>query len=264
MGWSNAVNYLRKHVLRNEYVATVQNRKDINLPWDVRIGSLLSWQISPFLKAQSARSIIRCPETTRGTISAISRLHYKDFDDGKQYRLYLNCDDNDTNETFIHVFTDNNGEPKEAIYCRMLTRFYPESNDEQVAFTGEEGHGLGDPTYELSYDTLAQIGYSEDELSIIFSGTESLSYSRAFKVEEAAHVQPFSGREIRIDDENGDRGLAQEILYMPYYRRLEELDEYLLISTEHVTSRNGDPSSREIHVDFMVGILLDLERLIVQ
>jgi hypothetical protein len=56
---------------------------------------------------------------------------------------------------------------------------------------------------------------------------------------------------------------------MPYRREISDWDikgnvEYLLITTELVQSKNGDTSKREIHVDFMVGIPVDVERVLIQ
>ena len=53
---------------------------------------------------------------------------------------------------------------------------------------------------------------------------------------------------------------------MPYVRTLrdQQTKEYLFISTDIVESKNGDPSKRAIHVNFMLGLALDLERMTVQ
>jgi hypothetical protein len=51
---------------------------------------------------------------------------------------------------------------------------------------------------------------------------------------------------------------------MPYVRDIGTDQEYLLISTEIVESRDGDPSKREIHVDLMLGLPLEQERVVIQ
>jgi hypothetical protein len=40
--------------------------------------------------------------------------------------------------------------------------------------------------------------------------------------------------------------------------------EYLLITTEIIESVDGDPSKRGIHVDFVIGIPIEPERITVQ
>jgi hypothetical protein len=40
--------------------------------------------------------------------------------------------------------------------------------------------------------------------------------------------------------------------------------EYLLITTEVISSVNGDASKRGIHVDFVIGIPVEQERIVIQ
>ena len=71
----------------------------------------------------------------------------------------------------------------------------------------------------------------------------------------------------RVFDAIGEHGLKQEIYFMPYVRNFGATNdgtEYLLISTEIVESQDGDPAKRAIHVDFMIGLPLEKERLSVQ
>jgi hypothetical protein len=54
---------------------------------------------------------------------------------------------------------------------------------------------------------------------------------------------------------------------MPYKRQIGQIDgslEYLLITTEIVTSQDGDTARREIHVDFMIGIPVEADRVQIQ
>jgi hypothetical protein len=60
-------------------------------------------------------------------------------------------------------------------------------------------------------------------------------------------------------------GLRQEMFFMPYVRNLPDGGrEYLLITTEIVESVDGDANRRGIHVDFVVGIPIEQERIVVQ
>ena len=52
---------------------------------------------------------------------------------------------------------------------------------------------------------------------------------------------------------------------MPYVRTLPDGGrEYLLITTEIVESVDGDANRRGIHVDFVVGIPIEQERIVIQ
>jgi hypothetical protein len=53
--------------------------------------------------------------------------------------------------------------------------------------------------------------------------------------------------------------------FMPYVRRLADGSrEYLLITTEIVESVDGDANKRGIHVDFVIGIPMEQERIVIQ
>ena len=52
---------------------------------------------------------------------------------------------------------------------------------------------------------------------------------------------------------------------MPYVRRLADGSrEYLIITTEIVESVDGDERRRGIHVDFVIGIPMEQERIVIQ
>ncbi len=52
---------------------------------------------------------------------------------------------------------------------------------------------------------------------------------------------------------------------MPYARALNGgAQEQLLICTEIVSDRDGDAGAREIHVDFMIGLALTPDGVLVQ
>ena len=52
---------------------------------------------------------------------------------------------------------------------------------------------------------------------------------------------------------------------MPYVRELRSGgSEYLLITTEIVSRVNGDASKRGIHVDFVIGIPLQQENIVIR
>jgi hypothetical protein len=53
--------------------------------------------------------------------------------------------------------------------------------------------------------------------------------------------------------------------FMPYVRELAGGGrEYLLITTEIIESVDGDAAKRGIHVDFVIGIPVEQERIVIQ
>lgn len=257
MTWGNALNYAKK-------VVGVDNkpRADDGLPYGARIGSLVQWQVTPFIRAELNGSLIKAPSESSGIICSISRMNI-DID-GKLYRFYLQTGDSDDNEVFIQVYVDSEGAPIEALYCHTLTRIIPETIEEQIAYTGTEGYGLGEQTYGLSKGNLYDLGFSQSMIEGLVMGDGELLYTRLVDSGNAAFMTPLEGIEQRIDDAKGLNGIKQKVHFMPYYRNVGDIDEYLLISTEILESKDGDTSERSIHVDFMLGLPLELDRLIVQ
>ena len=150
-----------------------------------------------------------------------------------------------------------------------IANFDPETAEDQDAYTGVAGYGLGDQVYTLWREQLADM-LSEAELAGVFGDSGRLDYVRDAGIRgpggaDAAFVQPFKGREIRIDDAQGVHGLRQELYFMPYVRALAGGGrEYLLITTEIIESVDGDTGKRGIHVDFVIGIPLEQERVVIQ
>ncbi|MBI3283756.1 MAG: DUF2491 family protein [Burkholderiales bacterium] len=240
--------------------------QDAGLPLGARIGSLVHLQMTPLIRAQSAGSLIAMPGEAELRVLAISRVQLQMS--GSLYRYYLNCDEDGT-EKFLQLYCDANGEVSELLYCSRLTRLIPETSEDQQAYLGEDGYGLGDRSYTLWRAQLAELGMSATALDSAFAAA-SLEYFRDAGDAACEFVAPFRGSETRIDDAGGRHGLQQDIVFMPYSRQLGDeagnsmQRELLLISTEIVRSRDGDRSRREIHVDFMIAIPLEMERLTLQ
>ena len=257
MGWSNAFDYLKRGAGKQE------SRADDGLPLHARIGSLVTLQIAPFLRAQGAGSLIIAPEHLQATIRAIG--HLKLNFDGDIYRYYLATgDDERERECFLQVVLDADGKVQEFMYCTRLIRFVPETAEEQDMFTGAAGEGLGQKFYSLYPDQLADAGCSEATITAALQGEEQVCFIREAGPADAEFYPPFSGGEVRIDDAIGEHGLEQRVWFMPYARDLGQLREYLLISTELVNSRDGDAGKRAMYVDLVVGIPLEAERVVVQ
>jgi hypothetical protein len=150
------------------------------------------------------------------------------------------------------------------LYCTQLARIIPETADDQDAYTGAAGYGLGDAGYTLWREQLADT-LDDASLATVFGSADRVEYTRDAGAPDAQFVAPFHGRETRIDDAEGVHGLRQEMYFMPYVRKLADGSrEYLLITTEIVESVDGDASKRGIHVDFVIGIPLEQERVVIQ
>jgi hypothetical protein len=260
MGWKDVFSYTKALAANNGVGATV--RADDHLPLGARIGSLVQMQVSPVVRAQSGGSLITMPAAGDTRILAASQVK---IDPGTSlYRLYLVTGDVKADEKFLQVFSNDDGSVAEVLYCTQLARVIPETEDDQDAYTGVAGYGLGDASYTLWREQLADT-LSEAELATAFGADDHITYARDAGAPDAAFVQPFTGKEIRIDDAQGMKGLKQQLYFMPYVRELLGGGrEYLLITTEIIDSVDGDTSKRGIHVDFVIAIPIEAERITVQ
>lgn len=260
MSWKSAVGYAKEIAEKHGFGGDRQQDED--LPLGARIGGFLRLQKSPFIRAVSEGSLIDMPTDAQSIIKAISRVKLNLS--GSLYRYYLQKGDAAEKEIYLQVYVDESGQVSEAIYCTQLTRLIPETEEDQQIFMGLAGYGLGDKRYSLWRSQLEELGYVESDLNVIFGSEESVDYRRDAGYEDQDFIAPFTGSEIRLDDSLGQQGLQQEIYFMPYKRKVKGHTEYLFITTELVKSKNGDANQSEIHVDFMVGIPVELERLVIQ
>jgi len=260
MAWKDVFSYVRGIASKQGVSSDV--RVDDKLPMGARIGSLVQLQRSPIIRAQGSGSLIAMPEDGDTRVLAISQIRLEP--DAGLFRLYLATGDVDAKEKFLQVFSADDGAIAEILYCTQLARVIPESADDQDAYTGSAGYGLGDPSYTLWREQLADM-LDQATLATVFGDADRLEYARDAGQANPDFVTPFTGRETRIDDAGGVRGLRQQLYYMPYVRTLADGGrEYLLISTEIVESVDGDSGRRGIHVDFVIGIPLEPERVTVQ
>lgn len=266
MAWKDAYSYAEKWLGGRTERQLAAQKEDLNLPLAARIGSLIQLQKTPLIRAMTQGSLIAMPEQDETLIRAISRI--KIDLSGSLYRYYLNVGDDQHAEKFLQMYLDPTGRVTEVLYCSRLLRLIPQSVEDQEAFLGEAGYGLGDISYSLWRDQVAELGMDDASLAAIFGAADSIIYQRDIGEAHMQFVAPLRGTETRIDDAAGSHGLQQEIVFMPYSRALGEgfdaQREVLLISTEIVASVDGDSSRRGIYVDFMVGIPVELDRLVVQ
>jgi hypothetical protein len=260
MAWKDVFSYVRA-IAANKGIAN-EARADDQVPLGARIGSLVQLQRSPLIRAQANGSLIAMPDDGDTRVLAISQIRLEP--DAALYRLYLATGDQDAKEKFLQVFSADDGALAEILYCTQLARVIPESADDQDAYTGVAGYGLGDASYTLWREQLAD-GLDAATLATVFGDADRIDYARDAGSRNADFVAPFTGSETRIDDAGGVRGLRQQLYFMPYVRTLAGGGrEYLLISTEIIDSVDGDSSRRGIHVDFVIGIPLEPERVTVQ
>jgi hypothetical protein len=266
MAWKDVFSYVRG-IAASKGVTEGDMRVDAGLPLKARIGSVVQLQRSPIIRAQANGSLVAMPDEGDTRVLAVSQLRLQP--DTELVRLYLDKGDADAREKFLQLFCGDDGEVAEILYCTQLARVIPETADDQDAYTGVAGYGLGDRGYTLWREQLADM-LDEAGLAGVFGDSERLDYVRDAGVRapggaEAAFVQPFKGREIRIDDAQGVHGLRQELYFMPYVRELAGGGrEYLLITTEIIESVDGDTGKRGIHVDFVIGIPMEQERVVIQ
>jgi hypothetical protein len=263
MGWKDVFGYTRRIAAEKGVGNT--SRPDDGVPLGARIGSLVQLQRSPVIRAQANGSLVAMPGDGDTRVLALSQLRLQPG--ATLYRLYLATGDTDDKEMFLQVMgsgDDTDGGVAEILFCTQIARMIPETVEDQEAFTGNAGYGLGDPGYTLWREQLAGM-LGEAELATVFGDADRVEYARDAGNPGAPFVKPFTGQEIRIDDAEGKRGLRQQLYYMPYVRTLAGGGrEYLLITTEIVDSVDGDAGRRGIHVDFVIGIPIEAERVVVQ
>lgn len=259
MGWSSAMNYIKAGAAKAGLVTKEPVRVDATLPFGARIGGILTLQLTPFIRANSGGSLVAIPDQSDELIVAISRLRMSLA--GTLHRFYTAKGDQSAEaERFLQVYTDEQGAVTETMHCTRIVRFVPETVQDQNAYTGEGGAGLGDVAFTLWREQLAGMGVAADLLASAFGEHESIEYWRDAGG-KAPFVAPFKGIETRVDDAQGENGLKQQIYYMPYVRNLPGGgQEFLIITTEIVEEQDGK-GRREIHVDFSIGLPMEKERI---
>lgn len=266
MAWKDVYSYAEKWLGARNGHQLAAHKEDLNLPLAARIGSLIQLQQTPLIRALTQGSLIALPGQDESLIRAISRIQINLS--GSLYRYYLNVGDDQDAEKFLQMYVDSAGSVTEVLYCSRLLRLIPQSSEDQEAYLGQAGYGLGDLSYTLWRAQVQELGMAEASLAAIFGELDSVIYQRDIGDPQLHFVAPLQGTETRIDDAAGVHGLQQEIVFMPYSRALgsgaDAQREILLISTEIVQSVDGDSSRRGIYVDFMVGIPVELDRLVVQ
>ncbi|MFN9470913.1 hypothetical protein [Acidovorax sp.] len=253
MSWTAAVNKARS-LLGKLTTDSPTLAADASVPLGGRIGGSISFDTSAFLLASN--SLVPPPDDLV-QIMSISRLR-ADLQ-GAVHRLYIARGDtgSDAPECFLQIYTDAAGQARELVYYHRILRLIPASQAEQAAYLGEGGAGLGQGTFTLCREQFDGLDLPPALVERAFGDDDAIASSLSAGNPSQKHVPPFRGIETRIDDSLGHNGLRQEVVFMPYRRDVAGGgEEQLLISTEVVQEQDGDSSRREIHVDFMVGLVL--------
>ena len=181
--------------------------------------------------------------------------------DGEIYRYIVSSPDAEK-KAYLQIFVNEQGEIIDLVYYTSLVSFIPETIEDQDAFTGTNGEGLGNKSFSLWKEQLQNSGIPASTLDAIFeNGAEELVYMRDVGHEE--FMKPYQGVEVRIDDAKGVNGMEQDVYFMPYTRNVGTEREFLFISTSIVKSING-ANNRSMNVEFMIGIPMELGRVVVQ
>lgn len=233
-------------------------RQDNGLPFGARIGSLMEIPRASFAILDG--TLLKVPASAQMQVEAVGRVRLEADPSLELYRLYTETGNRRTDEgqTFLQVLMQD-GQPVEATYYQQLFRLVPTSKEEQAAYQGQ-GYGLGELWYNLGADQLALAKLTEDQIAALLNGAEALDYQRDTPVTDD-YVRPYAASESRLDDPTGMKGMHQKMHFMPYVRTLPDGNrEQLLISFEVVESVDGQRAP-EVHVDFLVGLTLEPQKL---
>lgn len=247
---------LGKKLEQRTAAASALPRVDKGLPLGATVGGILEIPRASF--ALLTGSLVRVPEAAQLPIEAIGRVRLEADTDILVHRYYTGVGDlQGRGLSFLQVMSNADGIVDMGYYqigCRQI----PQTTEEQEAFMGR-GFGLGEVDYWMAEDQLRELKLPMAQILEILAGQEALNFKR--DLDGGEYVAPLVGRETRIDDEFGEKGLTQKVRFMPYVRTLPDGNtERLLVSFEVVESVNGVAKTR-VHINFLVGLGLDQQKV---
>ncbi len=244
---------LAKRITKKQ-VDNISNTPDtaLKLPMGMDFGKVMN--ISPVVFALVDDSLVSAPDSRQNIITSISSL--KDMSGTRlAFRAYVSNGDANQ-EQYLQVTANPND--FEAIWFTTLHRHYPQTMEELEAFQGK-GFGSGDTTFTLARELLESVGIEQKILDKVYKNEDNLVYSREFEGDD--YVAPIKSVETRMDSADQTKGMEQKNNFMLYSRMLDNKEkEFLWISLEAETTRNGQISN-EVHVDFMVGLAVNKNRI---
>jgi hypothetical protein len=244
------------------------DRVDTGLPLGACIGGMIELVLADFALLEG--SLLRVPKTAQMPIVAVSRLHIDADEDLSIFRMYTDIGaDRDGQGSFLQVMTgkDRPQDIRDIAYYQFLYREYPVSAEEQDAFLGN-GYGLGQDHYGMDRDELTQIPHvfaGAGRIDALLAGEDALGYER--DAPGGSYIRPWTGRERRLDDGVGEKGVEKTHSFMQYVRRLPAgptqqsgAVERLWIDFEKVESMDGR-SAPAVWVDYLAGLSIDPQHL---
>jgi len=204
MAWNDAFKYVKgiasKHGVGNETAP-----EDQGFAAGSTHRQRIKYAKTPFVHASTNGSLMAIPEENDCIIKAISRVNL-DMS-GSLYRYYLETGDKGNTEKFLQVYQNDQREVSEIMYCTRLTRIIPETEEDQEAYLGTAGYGLGDKSYTVWREQLADLGWDQSDLENVFGDSDNIEFKRDAGDPSKEFVTPFKGVETRIDDREGMHGL---------------------------------------------------------
>ena len=231
-----------------------QTPKAYSIPMGLDLGKVFT--ISPVVFALVDDSLVMPTDSRENIICAVSSLK---AGNGARvgYRAYVKKGDSDTEpEQYLQVTSDE--ADFECIWFTRLHRHYPQTTEDMEAFMGK-GYGSGEREFNISRGMLEGLGFDTKVLDNVYKNEDTLVYTR--EIGDADYVSPIEQLETRVDSKDCESGLTQKSSFMLYSRILANgTKEFLWISLEVEQSKNGVKSD-EVHVDFMVGLKVDSNRI---
>ncbi|WP_232437246.1 DUF2491 family protein [Burkholderia ubonensis] len=240
------------------------DRVDTGLPLGARIGGMIELVLADFALLEGTLLVV--PPAAQMPIVAVSRLHIDADADLSIFRMYTDTGtDRNGQGAFLQVMTARNDfqDVREIAYYQFLYREYPVTADEQDAFLGN-GYGLGQDHYDMDRDELAQIAHlagNPARVDALLGGNDAIGFER--DAPGGDYIRPWTGRERRLDDSVGEKGVEKTHSFMQYVRRLpagpaQESGpiERLWIDFEHVETMDGRPAEA-VWVDYFAGLAID-------
>ncbi|KVD41964.1 hypothetical protein WI84_04645 [Burkholderia ubonensis] len=197
------------------------DRVDTGLPLGARIGGMIELVLADFALLEGTLLVV--PPAAQMPIVAVSRLHIDADADLSIFRMYTDTGtDRNGQGAFLQVMTARNDfqDVREIAYYQFLYREYPVTSDEQDAFLGN-GYGLGQDHYDMDRDELAQIAHlagNPARVDALLGGNDAIGFER--DAPGGDYIRPWTGRERRLDDSVGEKGVEKTHSFMQYVRRL--------------------------------------------
>lgn len=223
--------------------------QDAHLPLKINFNSTITFEKTPILSAMTQGAMIDVLLDNLNVLRAksISSIKIAGMDNKKIYRVYFNKE-GDRKRLFLQVLcdSDNVDNIDEILFCSSVTE-PPVGEEDILFFLGDNGTGLGEPSYGFSREDLYTfLSRAEVDKRLAVSGDEDgVTYHRVDA--EQAFMPAFNGEETVIFDANGTTGESRRIMnLMPHSRALQgAIFEELIVAFWVTTSHNGKEISIE-------------------